>query len=176
MTADLILAQPNAQTATCLAFPSWLSSRHPRSKARRPGWKSKIKPPSELQDENRAYLGRFRPAGEYLTPAGFQRAQNLPQNDRTCRHQDGDRVGAKVVQVPGLDHIDLSRIQKSFPELGRVGLAVLYHENWKSVPPNLPSFRNCPSYLLQAGNLALPGNSQFEHLTFRSISCRMCHA
>jgi hypothetical protein len=169
MTADQILAQQNAQPATCLAIPSWLSSRHPRAKARRPGWKSKSKPPSGLQGENRARLGRFRPAGEYLTPAGFQRAQNPPWIDRTRRHQSGDWVGAKVVQVPGMDHMGLSRIQKSLPEVGRVGLAVLYHENWKSVPPNLPSFRNCPLYLLRAGNLAPPGrqpNRAFDFLFY----------
>ena len=63
-----------------------------------------------LQDEQRARLGESGPTGEYLTPAGFQRAQSLPQLDRTRRPQDGDRIGPKVVQVRNLDHLVRSRI------------------------------------------------------------------
>mgnify|MGYP001825689928 CR=1 FL=1 len=144
MTADLILAQQNAQPATCLAIPSWLSSRHPRSKTRRPGWKGKNKPPSGLQGENRARLGRFRLAGEYLTPAGFQRAQNPPWIDRTRRHQNGDWVGAKGVQVPGMDHVGLSRIQKSLPEVGRVGLTGIIPRKLEKCTPQFAEFPELP--------------------------------
>ena len=62
-----------------------------------------------LQDEKRA-RPKSGPTGEYLTPAGFQRAQSLPQTDRTRRPQDGDRIGPKVVQVRNLDHMVRSRI------------------------------------------------------------------
>jgi hypothetical protein len=107
-------------SATCLAipFPAWFASL--AIQAKRPAWNGKNKPPSGLQNENRACLGRFRPADANLTLAGSQKAQNLPWIDRMPRYQNSDRVGATVVQVPGLDHIDLSRIQKSLPVLGHV--------------------------------------------------------
>lgn len=80
----------------------------------------------------------------HLTPAGFQRAQNLSHINRMRRPQDGDRVGPKVVQVPGLDHIDLSRMKSPFHNWDMSDAQVLYHENSKSVPPNLADFSNCP--------------------------------
>ena len=156
MTADEFLAQPGAQTVTCLAFPSWLNSHHPGSRARRPRWKGKIKPPSGLRGEHRACHVRLRSAGEYLTPAGFQRAQNLPWIDRTRRHRDG----ANVVQVPGMDHIGRSRTRKSLPELGRVGpTGIIPRKVEKRTPPISRVYGIAPPYLLKEGYLAPAGRT-----------------
>ena len=133
----------------CLAVPSWLSPHHPRSKARGPGWKRR--PPSGLRDEHRACHGRFRPAGEYLTPAGFQRAQNLPWIDRTGRHHHGDLVGARVVQVPGMDHIGRSRTQKSLPAMGRVGPTGIIPRKVGIRTPPISRVSRFAVHLLEAG-------------------------
>jgi hypothetical protein len=58
------------------------------------------------------------------------------------RPQDGDQGGPKAVQVPGMDHIDPSRMKSPFHNWDMLDAQVLYHENQKSVPPNLADFSN----------------------------------
>jgi hypothetical protein len=77
--------------------------------------------------------------------------------DHTRRLQDGDRVDARVVQVPGMDHMDLSRIQKSLPGLGRVGLTGIIPRKLEKCTPQFPEFSELPLDLSEAGNPALSG-------------------